>query len=422
MSDTQGIKKVSLPSSGELIRIENGKLVVPDHPIISFIEGDGIGVDITPVMQKVVDKAVEVAYQGRCKIVWMELYAGEKSLGVYGKDCWLSQETLDFLKQTVIGIKGPLTTPVSGGIRSLNVALRQKLDLYVCHRPIRYFHGTPSPMQNPERVSMDIFRENSEDIYAGIEFDAFQPETKRLIHTLQSDYGVSQIRFPDSSSVGIKVISKEGSQRLVRQAVEYAICNNHNSVTLVHKGNIMKYTEGGFLKWGYDLCCQEYGAVEYNGGPWHVIKLADRDIIIKDAICDAFLQMCLLRPQDYQVVATMNLNGDYLSDALAAQVGGIGIAPGANLGDQCALFESTHGTAPSYAGLDKVNPSSLILSSVMMLKHMGWVEAANLIKKSLHATIASREVTYDFARFLDGVSALKCSEFGDRIIYHMLMP
>ncbi|MEC8882829.1 MAG: NADP-dependent isocitrate dehydrogenase [Pseudomonadota bacterium] len=422
MSLSEGVKKVSIPSSGKLIGVKDGKLHVPDNPIVSFIEGDGIGVDITPVMQKVVDKAVEISYKGRRKIVWMELYAGEKSLGVYGKDCWLSQETLDMIRKTVVAIKGPLTTPVSGGIRSLNVALRQQLDLYVCHRPIRYFSGTPSPMQNPEKVSMDIFRENSEDIYAGIEFEAFQPETKRLINSLQSDFGVTQIRFPDSAAVGVKVISEEGSKRLIRQAIEYAIEHKHDTVTLVHKGNIMKFTEGGFLQWGYELCREEYGAVPYEGGPWHVIKLGDRNIIIKDVICDAFLQMCLLKPEDYHVVATMNLNGDYLSDALAAQVGGIGIAPGANIGDFCAVFEATHGTAPSYAGLDKVNPSSLLLSAVMMLKHMGWVEAAQLIQKSLHATIASREVTYDFARFLDGVTALKCSEFGDRIIYHMLMP
>lgn len=414
--------KVSMPSSGERIQLQNGRLHVPDNPIVSFIEGDGIGVDITPVMQKVVDKAVDLSYQGKRKIVWLELYAGEKSLSVYGKDCWLSQETLDMIKKTVIAIKGPLTTPVSGGIRSLNVALRQRLDLYVCHRPIRYFSGTPSPMQHPEKVSMDIFRENSEDIYAGIEFGSGQPETKRLIQSLQEDYGVTQIRFPETAAVGVKVISEEGSKRLIRQAIEYAIAHNHDSVTLVHKGNIMKFTEGGFLQWGYELVRDEYGAVPFQGGPWHVIKLADRDIIIKDAICDAFLQMCLLRPQDYHVVATMNLNGDYLSDALAAQVGGIGIAPGANIGDDCAVFEATHGTAPSYAGLDKVNPSSLILSAVMMLKHMGWVEAADLIQKSLHTTIANREVTYDFARFLDGVSPLKCSEFGDRIIYHMMMP
>ena len=422
MSLSEGVKKVSIPSSGKLISVKDGKLHVPDNPIVSFIEGDGIGVDITPVMQKVVDKAVEISYKERRKIVWMELYAGEKSLGVYGKDCWLSQETLDMIKKTVVAIKGPLTTPVSGGIRSLNVALRQQLDLYVCHRPIRYFSGTPSPMLNPEKVSMDIFRENSEDIYAGIEFEAFQPETKRLINSLQSDFGVTQIRFPDSAAVGVKVISEEGSKRLIRQAIEYAIEHKHDTVTLVHKGNIMKFTEGGFLQWGYELSREEYGAVPYEGGPWHVIKLGDRNIIIKDVICDAFLQMCLLKPQDYHVVATMNLNGDYLSDALAAQVGGIGIAPGANIGDFCAVFEATHGTAPSYAGLDKVNPSSLLLSAVMMLKHMGWVEAAQLIQKSLHATIASREVTYDFARFLDGVTALKCSEFGDRIIYHMLMP
>ena len=416
-------KKVSIPSSGQLIKVhDNGDLSVPDQPIIGFIEGDGTGVDITPVMLKVVDKAVDLAYQGRRKICWMELFAGEKALGVYGQDAWLPDETIEYLKTVGVAIKGPLTTPVSGGIRSLNVALRQRLDLYVCHRPIRYFDGTPSPMQHPERVRMDIFRENSEDIYAGIEFDADTDEAKSLIKSLQDDYHVRSIRFPESCSVGVKIISEAGSKRLIRQAIEYAIAHNHDSVTLVHKGNIMKFTEGGFLKWGYALARDEYGAEPIDGGPWHVIHLDNRQIVIKDAICDAFLQSVLLRPQDHHVVATMNLNGDYISDALAAQVGGIGIAPGANIGDDCAVFEATHGTAPSYAGLDKVNPSSLILSSVMMLKHMGWVEAAELIQQSLHTTIASREVTYDFARFLEGVQPLKCSEFGDRIIYHMLMP
>ncbi len=416
-------KRVSIPSAGKLITTgADGALVVPDHPIVAYIEGDGIGVDITPAMLKVVDKAVELAYGGKRKIFWMELYAGEKALGVYGHEAWLPDETIAFLNTVGVAIKGPLTTPVSGGIRSLNVALRQRLDLYVCHRPIRYFDGTPSPMQNPERVSMDIFRENSEDIYAGIEFDANSKEADQLIKTLREDYAVDNIRFPESCSIGVKVISEAGSKRLIRRAIDYAIKHGHDSVTLVHKGNIMKYTEGGFLKWGYELARDEYSAEQINGGPWHLIRLDDREIVIKDAICDAFLQSALLRPQDHRVVATMNLNGDYISDALAAQVGGIGISPGANIGDQCAVFEATHGTAPTYAGLDKVNPSSLILSSVMMLNHIGWVEAADFIKKSLHVTIASREVTYDFARFLEGVQPLKCSEFADRIIYHMLMP
>jgi isocitrate dehydrogenase len=416
-------KRVSIPSAGKLITTgADGALVVPDHPIVAYIEGDGIGVDITPAMLKVVDKAVELAYGGKRKIFWMELYAGEKALGVYGHEAWLPDETIAFLNTVGVAIKGPLTTPVSGGIRSLNVALRQRLDLYVCHRPIRYFDGTPSPMQNPERVSMDIFRENSEDIYAGIEFDANSKEADQLIKTLREDYAVDNIRFPESCSIGVKVISEAGSKRLIRRAIDYAIKHGHDSVTLVHKGNIMKYTEGGFLKWGYELVRDEYSAEQINGGPWHLIRLDDREIVIKDAICDAFLQSALLRPQDHRVVATMNLNGDYISDALAAQVGGIGISPGANIGDQCAVFEATHGTAPAYAGLDKVNPSSLILSSVMMLNHIGWVEAADFIKKSLHVTIASREVTYDFARFLEGVQPLKCSEFADRIIYHMLMP
>ncbi|HAV93969.1 MAG TPA: NADP-dependent isocitrate dehydrogenase [Proteobacteria bacterium] len=416
-------KRVSIPSAGKLITTgADGALVVPDHPIVAYIEGDGIGVDITPAMLKVVDKAVELAYGGKRKIFWMELYAGEKALGVYGHEAWLPDETIAFLNTVGVAIKGPLTTPVSGGIRSLNVALRQRLDLYVCHRPIRYFDGTPSPMQNPERVSMDIFRENSEDIYAGIEFDANSKEADQLIKTLREDYAVDNIRFPESCSIGVKVISEAGSKRLIRRAIDYAIKHGHDSVTLVHKGNIMKYTEGGFLKWGYELARDEYSAEQINGGPWHLIRLDDREIVIKDAICDAFLQSALLRPQDHRVVATMNLNGDYISDALAAQVGGIGISPGANIGDQCAVFEATHGTAPAHAGLDKVNPSSLILSSVMMLNHIGWVEAADFIKKSLHVTIASREVTYDFARFLEGVQPLKCSEFADRIIYHMLMP
>ena len=414
------LKKVSIPSGGSAVSSAGDDISVPDNPIILFIEGDGIGVDITPVMLKVIDKAVDLAYKGRRKIMWTEVYAGEKACRLYGEDAWLPEETLQLLKQYHIGIKGPLTTPVSGGIRSLNVALRQQLDLYVCHRPIRYFPGTPSPMQEPETVSMDIFRENSEDIYSGVEFAADAPECKQLVKTLLDDYKVTGIRFPETCSLGIKVVSEQGSKRLVRRAIEYAIANNHDSVTLVHKGNIMKYTEGYFLQWGYALARDEFAAEQLNGGPWHIIRLPGREIVIKDAICDAFLQAVLLRPQDFQVVATMNLNGDYISDALAAQVGGIGIAPGANLGDGCALFEATHGTAPSYAGHDKVNPSSLILSAVMMLRHMGWDEAADLVQKGVQNAIANREVTYDFARFLQDVQPLKSSEFGDRIIYHML--
>ena len=415
-------KRVSIPNSGEAISLSGGSLVVPDHPIIPYIEGDGIGVDITPAMLKVVDKAVEIAYRGQRKIIWVEAYAGEKALGVYGKDAWLPDETLDLIRQFAVAIKGPLTTPVSGGIRSLNVALRQRLDLYMCHRPIRYFEGTPSPMQHPETVSMDIFRENSEDIYAGIEFEAGSAEADALIALLQNQYHVDAIRFPERCSLGIKVISEQGSKRLIRRAIQYAIDHHHDTVTLVHKGNIMKYTEGGFLRWGYELARDEFSAEQLNGGPWHVIPLDGREVVVKDMICDAFLQSVLLRPQDHRVVATMNLNGDYVSDALAAQVGGVGIAPGANIGDTCAVFEATHGTAPSYAGQDKVNPSSLILSSVMMLKHMGWGEAADLIQKSLHTTIANREVTYDFARFLKDVQPLNCSEFAEPIIDHMLMP
>ena len=408
-------KKVSVPTSGRAISLQDGQYHVPDNPIVLFIEGDGIGVDITPVMLKVVDKAVDIAYQGKRKIIWTEIYAGEKACRIYGKDVWLPEETITLLNRYRVGIKGPLTTPISGGIRSLNVALRQRLDLYVCHRPVRYFPGTPSPMQEPEKVKMDIFRENSEDIYSGIEFAAHSPEAKQLVKLFTEDFGVTSIRFPESCSLGIKVISEEGSKRLVRQAIQYAIDHNHDSVTLVHKGNIMKYTEGSAL------ARDEFGAKALDGGPWHIIQRPGREIVIKDAICDAFLQAVLLRPQDYRVIATMNLNGDYISDALAAQVGGIGIAPGANLGDSCALFEATHGTAPTYAGQDKVNPSSLILSAVMMLRHMGWHEAAELIQKGVQLAIANREVTYDFARFLHDVQPLKCSEYGDRIIYHMLM-
>ena len=413
--------RVSIPTAGAPIQLQQRGIVVPDTPIILYIEGDGIGIDITPVMLKVVDKAIDLAYYGKRKIMWAEVFAGEKACRIYGKDQWLPVETLRLLEQYHIGIKGPLATPVAGGIRSLNVALRQNLDLYVCHRPIRYFPGTPSPMQEPEKVYMDIFRENSEDIYSGVEFAAGSSQCQKLMKLLLEEFAVTSIRFPEACSLGIKVISEEGSKRLVRKAILYAFEQGHASVTLVHKGNIMKYTEGYFLQWGYEVARDEFGAQPLDGGPWHVLTRQGQQVVLKDVICDAFLQSALLRPQDFGVIATMNLNGDYISDALAAQVGGIGIAPGANIGDRCALFEATHGTAPIYAGQDKVNPSSLILSAVMMLRYMCWHEAADLIQKGVQSTIASREVTYDFSRFLDGVQPLKCSEFGDRIIYHMLM-
>ena len=410
------------PKNGSKITVDkSGKLNIPDNPIIPFIEGDGIGSDITPAMIQVVDSAVEKSYDGKRKIEWMEIYCGEKSTVVYGEDNWLPPETLKALEIYLVGIKGPLTTPVGGGIRSLNVALRQELDLYVCQRPVRYFDGVPSPVTNPEKTDMVIFRENSEDIYAGIEWEAGSDEAKKVIEFLTKEMGVTKIRFPEDCGIGVKPVSKEGTERLVDKAIQYAIANDRDSVTLVHKGNIMKFTEGSFKDWGYQFAASKYGAIELDGGPWHSLKNPDtgNEIIIKDVIADAFLQQILTRPDEYSVIATLNLNGDYISDALAAEVGGIGIAPGANLGDEVALFEATHGTAPKYTGLDKVNPGSLILSAEMMLRYMGWVEAADLIIEGLSKTISQKTVTYDFERLMNGASLLKCSEFGEAIIKNM---
>ena len=413
---------IKVPAQGEKITVNaDMSLNVPDQPIIPYIEGDGTGVDITPVMLKVVDAAVAKAYGGKRKIHWMEVYAGEKSTKVYGPDVWLPDETLEAVRDYVVSIKGPLTTPVGGGIRSLNVALRQQLDLYVCLRPIQYFKGVPSPLKAPEKTNMVIFRENSEDIYAGIEFEAGSEKAKKLIKILQDDFGVTKIRFPQTSGIGIKPVSREGTERLVRKAIQYAIDNDKPSVTLVHKGNIMKFTEGGFRDWGYALAKREFGAVEIDGGPW--CKFANpktgKEITIKDSIADAFLQQILLRPAEYSVIATLNLNGDYISDALAAQVGGIGIAPGANLSDTVAMFEATHGTAPKYAGKDYVNPGSEILSAEMMLRHMGWTEAADLIINSMEKSILSKKVTYDFARLMEGATQVSCSGFGQVMIENM---
>jgi len=410
------------PKSGSKISIDSsGKLIVPDNPIIPFIEGDGIGSDITPAMIKVVDSAVEKSYGGKKKIEWMEIYCGEKSTVVYGEDNWLPPETLRALEIYLVGIKGPLTTPVGGGIRSLNVALRQELDLYVCQRPVRYFNGVPSPVISPEKTDMVIFRENSEDIYAGVEWEAGSEGAEKLIKFLTEEMGVNKIRFTEECGIGIKPISKQGTERLVDKAIQYAIANDRDSITFVHKGNIMKFTEGSFKDWGYQFAASEYGAVELDGGPWHTLTnpVTGREIVIKDVIADAFLQQILTRPDEYSVIATMNLNGDYISDALAAEVGGIGIAPGANLGDKIALFEATHGTAPKYAGLDKVNPGSLILSAEMMLRYMGWMEAADMIIEGLAKTISQKTVTYDFERLMSGASLLKCSEFGEAIISNM---
>ena len=410
------------PSKGTKISTDSeGKLIVPDNPIIPFIEGDGIGSDITPAMIKVVDSAVEKSYGGQRKIEWMEIYCGEKSTVVYGEDNWLPPETLKALEIYSVGIKGPLTTPVGGGIRSLNVALRQELDLYVCQRPVRYFEGVPSPVTSPEKTDMIIFRENSEDIYAGVEWEAGSEGAEKVIKFLTEEMGVKKIRFIEECGIGIKPISKQGTERLVDKAIQYAIANDKDSVTFVHKGNIMKFTEGSFKDWGYQFAASKYGAVELDGGPWHILVNPDtgREIIIKDVIADAFLQQILTRPDEYSVIATMNLNGDYISDALAAEVGGIGIAPGANLGDKIALFEATHGTAPKYAGQDKVNPGSLILSAEMMLRHMGWVEAADLIIDGLEKTISQKTVTYDFERLMTDATLLKCSEFGEAIISNM---
>ena len=410
------------PNTGSKISIDSsGKLNVPDNPIIPFIEGDGIGSDITPAMIRVVDSAVEKSYGGKKKIEWMEIYCGEKSTVVYGDDNWLPPETLRALEIYLVGIKGPLTTPVGGGIRSLNVALRQELDLYVCQRPVRYFNGVPSPVISPEKTDMVIFRENSEDIYAGVEWEAGSEGAEKLIKFLTEEMGVNKIRFTEECGIGIKPISKQGTERLVDKAIQYAIANDRDSITFVHKGNIMKFTEGSFKDWGYQFAASEYGAVELDGGPWHKLTnpVTGREIVIKDVIADAFLQQILTRPDEYSVIATMNLNGDYISDALAAEVGGIGIAPGANLGDKIALFEATHGTAPKYAGLDKVNPGSLILSAEMMLRYMGWMEAADMIIEGLAKTISQKTVTYDFERLMSGASLLKCSEFGEAIISNM---
>jgi isocitrate dehydrogenase len=404
---------------------EGAKIVpgqpVPDNPIIPFIEGDGIGVDITPVMRAVVDAAVEKAYGGSRRVQWMEVYAGEKSTQLYGPDVWLPDETLEALREYSVSIKGPMTTPVGGGIRSLNVALRQQLDLYVCLRPVRYFNGVPSPLKDPSPVDMVIFRENTEDIYAGIEWEARSEGAKKLIAFLQDELGVGKIRFPDSSGIGVKPISQEGTERLVRQAIRYAIDNDRRSVTLVHKGNIMKFTEGAFRDWGYGIAEREFGAEPLDGGPWKRFQSprTGNDVVVKDAIADAFLQQILLRPGEYDVIATPNLNGDYISDALAAQVGGIGIAPGANISDEVAVFEATHGTAPRYAGQDKVNPGSLILSAEMMLRHIGWTEAADLIVASLEAAIGDRIVTYDLARLMDGATEVPTSGFGRAMIERM---
>jgi len=413
---------IQIPADGKQISANKDlSLNVPDCPIIPFIEGDGIGIDITPVMRRVVDAAVQRAYSDQRTIAWMEIYAGEKSTRVYGDDVWLPDETLTALRQYLVGIKGPLTTPIGGGIRSLNVALRQQLDLYVCQRPVRYFPGTPSPLREPEKTDMVIFRENSEDIYAGIEWEAGTPEVKKVIDFLQNEMGVTKIRFPDSSGIGIKPVSRDGTQRLVRKAIQYAIDNDRDTVTLVHKGNIMKFTEGGFKNWGYELAKTEFSAEEIDGGPWCRMKnpRTGTEITVNDVIADAFLQQILLRPEDYSVIATLNLNGDYISDALAAQVGGIGIAPGANLSDEIGLFEATHGTAPGYAGLDKVNPSSLILSAEMMLRHLGWIEAADLVIKGVSGAIAAGTVTYDLSRLMEGAKEVSCSEFGEAVIEAM---
>ncbi|HXH97117.1 MAG TPA: NADP-dependent isocitrate dehydrogenase [Gaiellaceae bacterium] len=391
----------------------------PDNPIIPFIEGDGIGVDITPVMKAVVDAAVEKAYGGSRGIQWMEMYAGEKATRLYGSDVWLPDETLEAAREFSVSIKGPMTTPVGGGIRSLNVALRQELDLYVCLRPVRHFPGVPSPLKDPSKTDMVIFRENSEDIYAGIEWEAESDAARKVIDFLQSEMGVRKIRFPETSAIGIKPVSREGTERLVRKAIEYAIANGRDSLTLVHKGNIMKFTEGGFRDWGYALAAREFGATPIDGGPWLALEHEGRTITIKDVIADAFLQQILTRPAEYDVIATLNLNGDYISDALAAQVGGIGIAPGGNLSDEVAMFEATHGTAPKYAGQNKVNPGSLILSAEMMLRHLGWAEAADLIISSLGAAISDKQVTYDLARLMEGANEISCSAFGDAMIARM---
>jgi isocitrate dehydrogenase len=413
---------ITIPSAGEKITVnEDLTLNVPNNPIIPFIEGDGTGVDITPVMKNVVDAAVEKAYHKQRKIHWMEIYAGEKATHKYSKDTWLPKETLQAVKEYVVSIKGPLTTPVGGGIRSLNVTLRQELDLYVCLRPVRYFTGVPSPLKEPWKTDMVIFRENSEDIYAGIEWSADSQGAQKVIQFLQNDMQVKKIRFPEHCGIGVKPVSRAGTERLVKKAIQYAIDNQKDSVTLVHKGNIMKFTEGAFRDWGYEVATKNFGATTLDNGPWQVLKnpKTGKDIVIKDVIADAFLQQILTRPAEYSVIATLNLNGDYISDALAAQVGGIGIAPGANLSDTVAMFEATHGTAPKYAGLNKVNPGSLILSAEMMLRYLGWNEAADLIVKGVEGAITAKTVTYDFARLMEGAQEISTSAFGDAVIKHM---
>jgi isocitrate dehydrogenase len=414
--------KIQVPADGKKIGVgADFTLQVPDRPIIPYIEGDGIGVDITPAMRRVVDAGVAKAYGGRRQVRWMEIYAGEKSTHVYGEDVWLPEETLDAVRDFSVSIKGPLTTPVGGGVRSLNVSLRQQLDLYVCLRPVRYFPGTPSPLKEPEHTNMVIFRENSEDIYAGIEWAAGSPQVRKVIDFLQTEMKVTKIRFPETSGIGIKPVSSEGTKRLVRKAIKYAIENQRASVSLVHKGNIMKFTEGAFKAWGYELAKEEFGATEIDGGPWCRITnpKTGAEIVIKDLIADAFLQQILLRPKEYDVIATLNLNGDYISDALAAQVGGIGMAPGANLSDSVAIFEATHGTAPKYAGKDMVNPSSLVLSAEMMLRHLGWTEAADRIIKGMEGAIAAKTVTYDLERLMHGATKLTCSGFAEAIVANM---
>jgi isocitrate dehydrogenase len=413
--------QITIPTTGDKITFVDGKLSVPNNPIIPFIEGDGIGVDVTPPMLKVVNAAVAKAYNGDRKIAWMEVYAGEKATKMYDSETWLPDETLAILQEYKVSIKGPLTTPVGGGMSSLNVAIRQMLDLYVCQRPVQWFTGVPSPVKRPSEVDMVIFRENTEDIYAGIEFKAGSDKATAMIKFLTEEMGASNIRFTENCGIGIKPVSKEGTQRLVRQAIQYAIDNDKDSVTLVHKGNIMKFTEGAFKEWGYELALEEFGASLIDGGPWCTLTNPNtgKEIIIKDVIADAMLQQILLRPAEYSVIATLNLNGDYLSDALAAQVGGIGIAPGANLGDEVAVFEATHGTAPKYAGKNKVNPGSVILSAEMMLRHMGWLEAADLLLKGMSGAIKAKTVTYDFERLMDDATLVSCSAFGDCIIEHM---
>jgi len=415
-------EKLQIPAAGEKITVGAGySLQVPDNPIIPYIEGDGIGIDITPVMKKVVDAAVELAYGGHRQIRWMEIYAGEKATRIYDEDVWLPQDTLNAVRELVVSIKGPLTTPVGGGIRSLNVTLRQELDLYVCLRPVRYFQGTPTPLREPEHTDMVIFRENSEDIYAGVEWQAGSESARQVIAFLQREMGVTKIRFPETSGIGVKPVSSEGTSRLVRKAIQYAIDNDRDSVTLVHKGNIMKFTEGAFKSWGYDLAKAEFGAAEIDAGPWCRLTnpRTGGEIVVKDVIADAFLQQILLRPKEYDVIATLNLNGDYISDALAAQVGGIGLAPGANLSDTVAMFEATHGTAPRYAGKDQVNPSSIILSAEMMLRHLGWTEAADLIIKGVEGAIMAKTVTYDLERLMTGATKVSSSGFGDAVIARM---